>query len=555
MHSALNPPAAGLSMDQGEGLTVRGGSAHCPYVISTGDSARLRFPLVESHAVHGSDPAGSFSLTVALPLSYPRRRRRSYPLLLLADGTRLLGSAIEMARVLAASGEAGECIVVSHDDPWLATADAAIQATRLEQILQWCRERYRLRDGEVALFAQGRVLACARELLARRSRAVDRWIVAGDQALAWPAVGRGRPRAAWTLGAMPAAAPAGVAVKLLPESTTEGLAVPALSHGIRSFWGSRRAYGDDAMTLSQPPVAWLLRKAAPLIRRLRREPIAGEGAKNRHLLHSRIMQRDFEIFVGLPRGRPPAGGLYPAVFALDANATWSCTSEIAERMAQAGEIEDVITVGVGVPRAEGEVAFGLRRFEEFSPPAEDAFEGPLGRFFLSVFAMFGRDARRHFGGAPLFHRFLSEELLPELLRSLPIDPERLCLVGHSAGGTYVAYERAQPGSPFADIGSLSPGVAISSHWMLEPQGGLALVPRAVRLLVTIGGEERDNAFNRLAGIPQAQDYAEALRLRGQAGRIDYACLEGESHTTVLARAYALLLARFHPRRTGNALRI
>lgn len=528
---------------------------HCRFVIGTDDSARLRFPMVESHAVHGAGPADGFRLTVALPLSYRRHGRRRYPLLLLADGARMLGASIEMARVLVATKEAGECIVISHDDPWLARADAAVQAERIERILEWCRQRYRLQPGEVALFAAGRSLAAARELLRQRTAAVDRWILAGADAagLPWPSgLHRGRPRVAWSTNTEPAeAAPAGAAIKRLPEATSEGLAVPALCHGIRSFWGSGRAYGDDVMPLSRPLVERLLRTASPLIRRLRREPLAAAGSQNRHVLRSQIMDRDFEIFVSLPRGRPRVGGRYPAVLALDANSTWSCISEIAARMIDADEIEDLITVGIGVPRAEGEVAFGLRRFEEFSPPAEGAFDGALGRFFLSIFSMFGRDARQHFGGAPLFHRFLCEELLPELLRSLPIDPDRLCLVGHSAGGTYAAYERAQPGTPFGAIGVLSPGVAISRDWMLRDDGGLALVPRSGELLVTMGGEERDNAFNRLAGIPQAQDYAEALRRRGQAGCIDYACLEGETHTTVLARAYALLLARFHPRRTGN----
>ncbi|MDM4769829.1 alpha/beta hydrolase [Solimonas sp. SE-A11] len=528
---------------------------HCRFVIGTDDSARLRFPRVESHAVHGAGPADGFRLTVALPLSFRERGLRRYPLLLLADGTRMLGASIEMARVLVATKEAGECIVVSHDDPWLARADAAVQAERIGRILQWCQLHYRVKPGEVALFAAGRSLACTRELLRQPDTAIDRWIVAGAEAasLPWPAgLHRGRPRVAWATNDTPACdAPASVAVKRLPESTGEGLAVPALCHGIRSFWGSGRAYGDDVMPLSRPLVERLLRTASPLIRRLRREPAVPVGGASRHVLRSQIMDRDFEIFVGLPRGRPSAGGRYPAVLALDANSTWSCISEIAARMIDAGEIEDLITVGIGVPRAEGEVAFGLRRFEEFSPPAEGAFEGALGRFFLSIFSLFGRDARQHFGGAPLFHRFLSEELLPQLMRSLPIDPERLSLVGHSAGGTYAAYERAQADTPFAGIGSLSPGVAISRDWMLAPEDGLAVMPRAGKLLVTMGGEEQDNAFNRLAGIPQAEHYAEALRQRGQAGSIDYACLDGETHTTVLARAYALLLTRFHPKKARD----
>ncbi|HSW14277.1 MAG TPA: alpha/beta hydrolase-fold protein, partial [Solimonas sp.] len=253
--------------------------------------------------------------------------------------------------------------------------------------------------------------------------------------------------------------------------------------------------------------------------------------------------RDFEIFVSLPRQLRP-GSNCAAVIALDANSTWSCVSEIATRMARAGEIDDVITVGIGTPRTEGDVAFGLRRFEELSPPAgEVAFQGDLGRFFLSIFATFGLDARKHFGLAPLFHRFLSEELLPMLLRTLPIDPARLCLVGHSAAGTYAAYEIAQPDSLFAGVAVLSPGVRISDDWMLKADGGLGGIAHRKQVFVAIGGAERDNAFNKLAGIPLSERYADALRQQGAGDNIDYACLDGETHTTAFARAYALFLAR------------
>lgn len=494
----------------------------CRFVIGAGEAARQRFAPVDSHVIRGAQAGESFSLTVVLPLSYAARRRCRYPLLLLADGENLLGSAIEMQRVLAATGEAREGILVCHDDPWLTSADAAAQAARLAQIVEWCRERYRVQGGEIAFFAQGRAMASAMELRTRKPAVVDRWIVA-DHHAHW-ASQRGA-----------------VSVRPPPESTAQGAIVPALNHGILQIWGTGRAYGKDTAPLGRPLVSAALQKLRPLIRRLRRGTAPAGFGEGRNVLYSAVMDRDFEIFVSLPR-RPRPGGRYPAVLALDANTTWSCVSEIAARMAQAGEIEDLITIGIGTPVAEGDIAFGLRRFEELSPPAGDeAFQGELGRFFLSIFALFGRDARQHFGRAPQFHRFLRDELLPELLRSLPIDPARMTLVGHSAAGTYAAYELAQPDTPFAGVAALSPGVCISDSWMLKADGGLAAQRR--QAFVAIGGAERDNAFNQLAGIPLAERYAESLARTLPNGWVDYHCLEGETHTTVFARAYALLLAR------------
>jgi predicted alpha/beta superfamily hydrolase len=217
--------------------------------------------------------------------------------------------------------------------------------------------------------------------------------------------------------------------------------------------------------------------------------------------------------------------------------------ETAARMSSSGEIEDVITIGIGVPRAEGDISFGLRRFEELSPPVtESAFRNSLGRFFISIFAMFGKNARDHFGLAPQFHQFLSLELLPALMKWLSMDQSRLYLVGHSAAGTYVAYEAVQTGTPFKAFGAFSPGVSISDSWMLKPDGGLANSGNELDMLVTIGGDEKSNAFNALAGIPLSQRYV--LEMKHNALRnVEYRCMEGETHTSVFSRALALFLSR------------
>lgn len=529
--------------------------ADLPYVLDTRTSARTRHPFVTEHAVPGDSGATGFRVTVALPSSYERAKRRRYPLVLLPVADDLFGSAVEMARTLGASKEARECIVVAHDDPSLAPGDVERQARRLEQIATWCREHFRVQASEVALFGSGRALACVEYLFRTGSEEFDRWIAAlpaGADPARWsapkPVVGHhAAPRVACAIPTLPATTwPAGVAGQVLGEATTEGVAIPAFVHGLRTFWSTGRPYGGDVMPLSKPLVAKVLAKARPLIRRLRGgSPLqrpAGGGVSNRHILRSRILARDFEIFVTLPdAGARP--GPYPAVMALDANTTCSVVSETALRMARTGEIEDVITIAVGVPRSEGEIGFGLRRFEEMSPPGDaTVFDDALGRFFVGIFALFGADVRDHFGLAPLFHRFLCEELLRPLLATLPIDPARVSLLGHSAAGTFVGYAMAQPDSPFSNFAALSPGVAIGKNWMLKPDGGLRARPGSRSVFVSLGGEERANPFNGLAGIPLADRYAQALRAASGAP-VEFHELAGESHTSVFPRAVPLVLSR------------
>lgn len=108
------------------------------------------------------------------------------------------------------------------------------------------------------------------------------------------------------------------------------------------------------------------------------------------------------------------------------------------------------------------------------------------------------------------------------------------LIGHSAAGTYVAYELAQPGSLFDGYLCLSPGVAIGGNWMMQ-HAQSADRDSAPRLFVAVGAEEMSNRFNGIAGIPQTPAWVEALRRNGGPA-VPCHLLEGETHTTVYARA-------------------
>lgn len=514
------------------------------HAISLKQAATTRFAFVTTHEVPMPDGSPACRVTVALPVSYPKARRRRYPLVLMPEGEALLGSAIEMSRGLAMTREVRECIVVSMDAEPL---DAATQAARITRVAKWCRAHFRVERAQLALFVSERGLAAARSLFSARAP-VDRWIVAHADRLEalWLA-----PRMAVTTLIEPAAVVlaehrrAGTALKLMPEATPQGLVIPALVHGLRSFWGTGHAYGSELMPLSQPWVSRALCAARPLIRALRslgRAPLA-VAEPDRYVLRSALMDRDFEIFVSLPRDFQPGRRHFPAIIALDANSTFSTVAETARRMAEAKEIDELIVIAVGVPRREGALAFGLRRFEELSPPCAAAgFDNPLGRFFEAVFSLFGRDVRAHFGRAPQLHAFLTRELLPQLMATLPLDPDRLCLIGHSAAGTYAGYSLAQADTPFSRHVLLSPGVAISDRWMLAQEGGLSHELSGTRAFVAIGSEERDNRFNQLAGIPLAAEYAEQLVTACEAA-VDYHCLEGETHSSVFPRAVALALSR------------
>ncbi|MDP9141221.1 MAG: alpha/beta hydrolase-fold protein, partial [Pseudomonadota bacterium] len=344
---------------------------------------------------------------------------------------------------------------------------------------------------------------------------------------------------------------AGIRWKVLPELSATALAVPALLHGLRSFWSRDHRYGDDVLPLCKPWMANLLVLLGPLLRPFTRRRDFPAQLRNPQVMRSKVMRRDFEIFVRMPddvvEGSPRR---YPMLVAMDANGGFATTAETVDRLARAGEIDEMIVVGIGTPRAQGELEFGFRRFEELSPPvpAGHRYDDALGSFFRSVFALRGQEAQAQLGQAPGFHAFITGELLPRLLARLPVDAQDISLLGHSAAGTFVGYALAQTQSPFSGYVCLSPGVGIGNDWMLrEAPASLAQHGKLPRIFVAIGAEEQHNPFNLIAGIPRASEYVALLREHG-APATDFHVLDGETHTTIYPRALAQSLLALHPAR-------
>lgn len=471
-----------------------------PFVLSLQEASRQRLADVHGHVL------APYRLSFALPASYSAKRRRHYPLVLLFDACDAYGSAVEMSRLMTQTKEIRDCIVVGIESPADAGVDTLARYVT-GTLLPWCRAHYRVAAEPAAVFSAhvGRAAALAQACSETAVRAI------GEQTRAAGAGGL----------------------------------VPALVQGLRDAFGTGHEYGREVIVMQQPLLMRAMTALAPLLRRLRAKP-SHDAPANPHLIWSERMQRNFEVFAVLP---PSAAAQpqrrYPALLVLDANIEFATVAETAARMAASGETEEVAVIGIGVPRAEGATEFAFRRFEEFSPPAEDYdFGDPLGRIFRSLFALRGQDARLRIGQAPGFHAFLTAELLPQLAAQLPLDTQRLGLLGHSAGGCYVGYEMAQADSPFRDYAGVSPGIGISGSWLMR--GTRTVSKQARQVFLCIGSEEKTNLFNRIAGIPETADYA--VRLQAQHGlRVRYHCYEGETHSSVYAIATTQALMQFYSR--------
>lgn len=467
--------------------------------------ARERLGGVRRHAITSTRGDG-YRLGVAVPVSYDKQHKHRYPLVVLLDSCDIFGSAIEMSRLMAQTKEITECVLVAVEAP-TGLSDASLAQFLAEELLPWCSAQMRIDASQLALFSP------------RAGRAAE------------------IQRAALT------------SAQVLTAALDDADAVAAFTRGLRAWLSSGHQYGTEVVPMQQPLLMHALGMVRPLIRALRRAP-AKETRANPYRLHSEQLQRDFEVFAALPASTADhAQRRYPALLVLDASIEFSTVAETAARLAAVGLIEEIAVIGIGVPRSEGPMEFAFRRFEEFSPPAQDyAYDDALGRIFRSLFALRGQDARKQLGRAPDLYRFIRETLLPQLLSRFPIDDQQLGILGHSAGGTFVSYALEQADTPFRNYAAVSPGIGISGSWLLRQPHRLSA--QAQKVFLCIGSEERDNRFNQIAGIPYTPLYAEALRAQGSVTP-HYVCYDGETHSSVYPRAAADALLHFY-RRTGTS---
>lgn len=481
-----------------------------PFSISLQDVTRKRLSGVHSHELLLINGEASHSVCVAVPASYEVKTRRRYPLLVLLDACDLFGSATEMSRLMAQTREIDECIVVCLETPLASGKEAPLQGELIvERLLSWCRENYRASPGPAAVFTG----------LTRASEALVGRVGAG------------------VLNPLPG----------VSERSNDADPVPTLVDGLRRHLGTGHQYGSEMVVLGSPVLSKALCALQPLIGRLRpKTSSAPDGGP--HVMHAQKMGRDFEVFAVLPASAAAnPSRRYPALLVLDANIELSTAAEVAARMARRGEIEEIMVIGVGIPRTEGLIEFGFRRFEEFSPPPDGyRFDDRLGRVFLSLFATRGQDARQCVGKASQLHDFLVDELLPTLVHQLPIDESNLGILGHSAGGAFVGYALSQERSPFRNYVSISPGVGMSGSWLMrEPQASRPLATPARQAFFSVGSDEKTNLFCQIAGIPATEALAHQVQTQQPELKVSFRCFDGETHSTIYPSSITEALRLFY----------
>jgi uncharacterized protein len=131
---------------------------------------------------------------------------------------------------------------------------------------------------------------------------------------------------------------------------------------------------------------------------------------------SESVGRSFHIYVRLPLSYGEGEGPYPVVYLLDGDSLFPILAANQLFLEYDDGLPEMIVVGIAYGSFDSPVN---RRGYDFSAPAADADEDQ--------------------GGAPAFHAFLKDELIPAVQARYDADPDRTILFGQSRGGYMVLY--------------------------------------------------------------------------------------------------------------------
>lgn len=248
---------------------------------------------------------------------------------------------------------------------------------------------------------------------------------------------------------------------------------------------------------------------------------------------------EYEIFLSWPEVSPPPGG-FPAVYLLDANASFATLSEASRRSEQrtaATGVGPAVLVGIGYPDAGLYDAERRTADFTFGPPAAAADPGT-----------------RRTGGGLAFLDTLAW-IADRIDTAFPTNPLHRALFGHSLGGFFALHALLRRPALFESVLAISPSVwwdrdELTHRAEALPQRGEDGGSRR-RLLVAVGGYEQDmppwwrDADDATVArrrdrrmVDNARAIAERIALsNGGAVEVRFECLPEEDHASAVAVAF------------------
>jgi len=235
------------------------------------------------------------------------------------------------------------------------------------------------------------------------------------------------------------------------------------------------------------------------------------------VLHSKIIDQDFELYISFPFGYSKSDKTYPVLFCLDANRYYGIIYDAVKILSKPSkEIPEILLVGIGYPMKglEDWVIGRQRDYTPTSKPEQDKYW--IDRLNKETD---GNDLNVQSGGADKFFTFLREELIPYIESNYRVSTSDRALMGYSLSGLFVLHVLFQNPNIFQRYFAGSPAIDWDEPFVLKRENDFAVANEdlSAKLFMSAAGVESKLYIDNMKKM------AELLRSR------DYKNLELETH--------------------------
>ncbi|MBB2484819.1 alpha/beta hydrolase [Mitsuaria sp. WAJ17] len=195
-----------------------------------------------------------------------------------------------------------------------------------------------------------------------------------------------------------------------------------------------------------------------------------------HRLHSRLLQRDYELYIGLPP-ESEAGARLPLLFVTDAPVAFPVIRAMSRRLGREGpQSQQMVLVGLSYALGDSPT---VSRNRDYTPSRR---------------ASSAEDSSSTYGQAEAYVRFIREEVLPYLAAHVPqADLARRYFAGHSYGGLLGAHVLLHHTDLFQRYILSSPSLWYDQERLLREAEQLAAKrqPLKAQVLLLAGAKEQE----------------------------------------------------------------
>lgn len=188
-----------------------------------------------------------------------------------------------------------------------------------------------------------------------------------------------------------------------------------------------------------------------------------------HRLFAAAIEQEYLVSVQLPYHYHESDKRYPVLYLLDGDQFFGTVTDTVRLLQHAKELPDLIIVGIG---------YGTDTSEHFVERMRDYAPSPVEQFPYA-------------GGAALFLRFVTDEVVPLINTHYRTDNTNNTLVGASISGLFALYAMLHQPSPFHHFLVSSPAL----HWdgflirQLARQYAQQATDLPATLFLSVGGLE------------------------------------------------------------------